>query len=86
MGFEIDLNSKCDIVAFLGSTKFSIECKRLQSQKQIPNRAKDAYRQLIKRYSIDKALNVFGMIFLNISKALNPNFFDIYSKSMALFI
>ena len=78
-GFDINLDTDCDLIATKNKDRFYIECKRLNSSDKIEKRIKEAERQLNKRFnSIDEKYNNYGLIWIDLSFILT-NYSGFYS-------
>lgn len=63
-----------DVVAFLGSSKVILECKRPQSKTGVSTAIRKARDQLDTRYQNPYDADATGFIALDVTKLLNPDF------------
>ena len=73
-GYEVDVSQLADIVVSVDSRLLFMECKRLTSSKQLFKRIKLASKQLNKRLSSSRALRARGLIAINVTDIINPDF------------
>lgn len=65
-GYDISLETECDVVARSKETTYYIECKRLYSESKVRLRRAEAYDQIIKRFSDeDDQKNKRGIIWID---------------------
>jgi hypothetical protein len=71
-GFEVDVSSSSDLIVQVNEVPVFVECKRLNSPTQVLKRAKEAKKQLHKRYkSINGPSN--GIVVLDVSRVIQPS-------------
>jgi hypothetical protein len=71
-GFDVDISSISDLVVQVNGVHVFVECKRLNSRTQVLKRAKEAKRQLNKRYkSINSPSN--GIVVLDVGRVIQPD-------------
>jgi hypothetical protein len=70
----LDFSIKTDVAATFDRRSLLLECKRPQSLTTFEKRVKDAFHQLEAKYRSPKRLRHRGLIALDISKLVNPDF------------
>ena len=78
-GYEINLDTDCDLVAFKNNEKYFVECKRLTSYGKIGERIKEASKQLEKRLSDDPSKKKYAIIWVDLS-FIQCNYTGFYSS------
>ena len=82
-GLDLDFSIQSDIAATFDNNSLIFECKRPQSLKKLGARIKDAFKQLERKYSNFSQLRRRGVIAVDITKVVNPDFM-LYVKPDAL--
>lgn len=78
-GYEINLDTDCDLVAIKSKEKYFVECKRITSYDKIGERIKEAFKQLEKRLESDTTSKKYGIIWIDIS-FVQCNYTGFYSS------
>lgn len=73
-GVAIDFSIDADVVAQFERRTLMIECKRPQSEAAVPRRLTDAIKQLERKYQNPARTRCRGIVALDITKAVNPEF------------
>lgn len=73
-GVELDFSIKTDIACRFDGRSILFECKRPQSHKNLEANVKDAFKQLEKKYQNPSRTRYRGVIAIDITKLLNPDF------------
>jgi hypothetical protein len=73
-GIPLDFSIKTDVAASFDKRSLLFECKRPQSVDALEKRIKEASRQLDAKYGSAQRLRHRGIIALDISKLINPEF------------
>lgn len=78
-GYEINLDTDCDLIAIKNDEKFFVECKRITSYDKIGERIKEAFKQLEKRLESDNSDKKYAIIWIDIS-FVQCNYTGFYSS------
>lgn len=70
----LDFSIPTDVATKFGNRTLLFECKRPQSAEAVKQRVKDAFRQLEQKYQTAQRSRYRGIIALDITKVLNPEF------------
>ncbi|HEC59000.1 hypothetical protein LCGC14_0751080 [marine sediment metagenome] len=70
-GYEVSFAGVEDLLVKIGRYRVFIECKRIGSAKQIRKRAKEAVRQLKRRYAGARGQS-YGLAVLDVSRVIHP--------------
>lgn len=70
-GFDISFSGLADLIVKVDRFPVFIECKRLNSPKQVIKRAKEAVRQLKRRYKTAKT-SAYGLVVMDVSRVIHP--------------
>ncbi|WP_126454814.1 hypothetical protein [Sulfuriflexus mobilis] len=70
-GFDINFAGLSDLVVDVAGHPVFVECKRLNSPKQVTKRAKEAASQLKARYKVSKR-PAYGLVVLDVSRVIHP--------------
>lgn len=73
-GIPLDFSIKTDVAAIFDKHSLLFECKRPQSISSLEKRIKDAFQQLENKYRSPQRLRHRGIVALDISKLINPDF------------
>lgn len=73
-GIALDFRLKTDVAAYFDNRSLLFECKRPQSVGSLENNVKDAFHQLEAKYRSPQRLRHRGIIAIDISKLINPEF------------
>lgn len=73
-GIPLEFKIKTDVAAIFDRHSLLFECKRPQSIGSLGNRIKDAFHQLEKKYLLPEHQRYRGIVALDISKLVNPDF------------
>ncbi|MGH9877227.1 MAG: hypothetical protein ACRD5H_06275 [Nitrososphaerales archaeon] len=73
-GLPLDFSIKSDVAAKFDNRSLLFECKRPQSEDALESNIKKAYRQLEKKYRSPQRLRHRGLIAIDITKLVNPDF------------
>lgn len=70
-GFDITFAGLSDLVVDVDGYPVFVECKRLNSPKQVIKRSKESVRQLKSRYQASKRSS-YGLVVLDVSRGIHP--------------
>jgi hypothetical protein len=70
-GFDITFLGLSDLVVDVDGYPVFVECKRLNSPRQVIRRATESVRQLKRRYQIAKG-HSYGLVVLDVSRVIHP--------------
>lgn len=70
-GFSVSLSDVSDLVVNVEGFPIFVECKRLNSPRQVAKRSKEAARQLRQRYQNGKKPS-YGLVVLDASRVIHP--------------
>ncbi|MBI3223359.1 MAG: hypothetical protein HYZ46_09955 [Nitrosomonadales bacterium] len=73
-GIDINFEIKTDVAAHFDNRSIIFECKRPQSLGKLGENVKDAFRQLETKYRNPVHVRHRGIVAIDISKLINPNF------------
>lgn len=73
-GIPLDFSIKTDVAASFDNRNLLFECKRIQAVGALQTRVKNAYQQLESKYKNPKRIRHRGVIALDITKLINPEF------------
>ncbi len=69
--FGVTFSELSDLIVYVDGYPVFVECKRLNSPRQVIKRAKESVRQLKCRYKVAKAPS-YGLVVLDVSRVIHP--------------
>lgn len=72
-GYEINLGTIADAVVNIANRKLFVECKRVQSEKKIGARLKEASEQVGRRVTASRSSKSRGLVAVKITEIINPD-------------
>ena len=81
-GYEVDLSSIADLICIINGRKIFIECKRIQSIRQLRKRVKEANKQVAKRLKKDNSIGSRGMVAISLTDIINPKSRVVVTKNI----
>jgi hypothetical protein len=71
-GLEVDMSDDADVMVRLDTAAVHIECKRPESRAKVLTRAKEALRQLQRRFEQDGDARSLGLVAIDVGRILHP--------------
>lgn len=70
-GYTVSFAGLEDLIVNIGQYPIFVECKRIGSKKQVQKRAKEALKQLQRRYASARGVS-YGLVVLDVSRVIHP--------------
>jgi len=84
IGYSIELDKECDVIAYKKRERIFIECKRLYSENKSKARIKECFNQLEKRLKLaEGSAKNFGIAWIDPSPAMQQHYFIYIAYSEA---